>query len=230
VASQRKLHPCALMIRCRLCGIEPQHPDLRICSWPNISLAAIIHDVCIPVALFSKATAANDRLEGTVLIYCTEMVSPLEEYERLGVPKISVPVIYGALLGDDLIEQFEGYRRKRCDSQTNTNTTNTKDDLPVLFIDVTIGRILTGHEGIVHGGIITFLFDEAMAWGHAVIREGPSECVLPSTLFVLRSRRRLISIGTCVLFFSTSLLDSELLESKVFPAITAMLLLSVEEF
>jgi acyl-coenzyme A thioesterase PaaI-like protein len=123
------------------------------------------------------------------------MVSSLEEYERLEVPKIPFHAIYGSpLLGDDLIEQFEVYRRKRCDSQTNTNTTNTKDDHPILLMNVTIGRILTGHEGIVHGGIITLLFDEAMAWGCEVIREDPSIPAVTANLNV--NFRHPIKAGT----------------------------------
>ena len=34
------------------------------------------------------------------------------------------------------------------------------------MFDVQIGRKLTGHEGLVHGGIISLLFDEAIGWGY----------------------------------------------------------------
>jgi acyl-coenzyme A thioesterase PaaI-like protein len=124
------------------------------------------------------------------------MVSPLlEDYEQLEVPTNRFHAVVGALLGDDLLEQFEVYRRRRDDSQNNTS--NTKDGHhPLLFLNVTIGRCLTGHEGIVHGGIITLLFDEATGWGYDLIREAEGSSMRGVTANLNVHFRHPIKVGT----------------------------------
>jgi hypothetical protein len=110
----------------------------QTCMRDESKSRSIHHGAC---ARSSIATANYSTLLVRVCILeGTEMVSPLEEYERVEVPTNRFHAVYGTLRGDDLLEPFEVYRRMR-DSQNNTNT-NTKDDYPLLFLNVPIGRRL----------------------------------------------------------------------------------------
>jgi len=66
--------------------------------------------------------------------------------------------LFGALLGDGFIERYDVYRRKF------TETTKSISQQEIVAVDLKIGNRLNGHPKIVHGGIISLLFDEAMGW------------------------------------------------------------------
>lgn len=110
----------------------------------------------------------------------------VDDYERLEVPALPKHAVYGPLLGTGLIERFNVYARKRLRKTGNPNTgtctsyeasknerrlhpagqqRQQQGDLLVMF-DLQIGQRLTGHDGIVHGGIISLLMDECCGWGY----------------------------------------------------------------
>lgn len=91
-----------------------------------------------------------------------------DRFEELEVPVVPLHAVYGPLSGEDLIEKLHVYGRKGSPRSTITDLD------PILIVNVTIGNHLTGHAGIVHGGIITLLFDEAMGWAYELIRDDPS--------------------------------------------------------
>lgn len=66
--------------------------------------------------------------------------------------------LFGALLGDGFIERYDVYRR------TFTETTTKNSQHEIVAVDLKVGNRLDGHPKIVHGGIISLLFDEAMGW------------------------------------------------------------------
>jgi acyl-coenzyme A thioesterase PaaI-like protein len=39
----------------------------------------------------------------------------------------------------------------------------------MLLVDIKIGNKLNGNHGIIHGGIISLLFDEAMGWARGIM-------------------------------------------------------------
>lgn len=106
----------------------------------------------------------------------------LWEYDKLKVPHIPNHAFVGSLLGKDLIEQFQVYRKR--ERSTTTTGNKTKQENPYLLFNFTIGNRLTGHEGITHGGIITLLFDEAMGWAFREFREDKHVPALTANLNV----------------------------------------------
>ena len=52
------------------------------------------------------------------------------------------------------------------------------------MVDLKVEHRLNGHGGIVHGGIISLLFDEAMGWAHECLQEDPSTTAVTANLTV----------------------------------------------
>ena len=84
--------------------------------------------------------------------------------------------MYGGLRGrKGFIERFDTYECQHFDysetSNINTNKEQEKQQQQLLvYHDVIVGSNLCGHDGIVHGGIIAFLFDETVGWGHTIVQ------------------------------------------------------------
>eukprot|EP00580_Thalassiosira_gravida_P019036 CAMPEP_0201671592 /NCGR_PEP_ID=MMETSP0494-20130426/30094_1 /ASSEMBLY_ACC=CAM_ASM_000839 /TAXON_ID=420259 /ORGANISM="Thalassiosira gravida, Strain GMp14c1" /LENGTH=191 /DNA_ID=CAMNT_0048152999 /DNA_START=35 /DNA_END=610 /DNA_ORIENTATION=+ len=86
--------------------------------------------------------------------------------------------VFGALLGEGLIERYNVYRRVNLENepqhhqrqqQSSLMSSSSKRELTV--VDLKLGNRLNGHAGIAHGGIISLLFDEAMGWASVCLRE-----------------------------------------------------------
>ncbi|OEU13154.1 hypothetical protein FRACYDRAFT_242909 [Fragilariopsis cylindrus CCMP1102] len=84
-------------------------------------------------------------------------------YERMKTPvrgAMKEHAIFGALNGDSMIEKYEIWKQKpRLQQQTNDNDIGIDIDNVVIGY-VQFGDNLNGHIGIVHGGIISLLFDD----------------------------------------------------------------------
>lgn len=90
------------------------------------------------------------------------------------ITKIATPnclnnhAMFGTLFGKrGLIEKFDTYECHAMDQDDEGG--DTKKEQLLLFHDVVIGSNLCGHDGIVHGGITSFLFDEVVGWGHRLV-------------------------------------------------------------
>jgi acyl-coenzyme A thioesterase PaaI-like protein len=81
--------------------------------------------------------------------------------------------VHGTLFGKGMVERFDIYQRilKRDIALSCSTTSSSNDHLKqhrqqqereIIAVDIKIGNKLNGHEGIVHGGIISLLFDEAI--------------------------------------------------------------------
>jgi acyl-coenzyme A thioesterase PaaI-like protein len=86
-----------------------------------------------------------------------------------------------------LIHRWHVYRRVGEDRQSihgrtknhlvsNNNISSQGGDIhdnsaEVALVDLSIGDHLNGHDGIVHGGIVSLLFDEAMGCGYNVVQQ-----------------------------------------------------------
>jgi len=75
--------------------------------------------------------------------------------------------VFGALRGNGLIEQYNVYRRVNVEGKQQQSS--PKRELAI--VDLKLGSRLNGHGGIVHGGIISLLFDEAMGWAFECLQE-----------------------------------------------------------
>uniref|UniRef100_A0A7S2UAM1 Acyl-coenzyme A thioesterase THEM4 n=1 Tax=Attheya septentrionalis TaxID=420275 RepID=A0A7S2UAM1_9STRA len=96
-------------------------------------------------------------------------------YERMKPPPRSMAeshAIFGPLMGNTYIERYHVYRRVSLLSGQDEDDRRTKDQVKeqgpveVAVADIHIGSQLNGHDGIVHGGIASLLFDDAMGWGY----------------------------------------------------------------
>mmetsp|Transcript_16480 Transcript_16480/g.23435 ORF Transcript_16480/g.23435 Transcript_16480/m.23435 type:complete len:208 (+) Transcript_16480:113-736(+) len=83
--------------------------------------------------------------------------------------------VFGSLHGPTMIERFDVHRApsfktkmnevKSNDTTTQGQTYSEFDKLEVTVGSIDIGAHLVGNDGIVHGGIISMLFDEMFGWG-----------------------------------------------------------------
>ena len=87
-------------------------------------------------------------------------------YERMKTPvrgAMKEHAIFGALTGDSMIEKYEIWKQKKPRLQQQTNDNDIGIDIGidnVVIGYVKFGDNLNGHIGIVHGGIISLLFDD----------------------------------------------------------------------
>ena len=122
------------------------------------------------------------------LYHNSSMEDQLEDLERIDVPVLPRHAVYGPLLGAGLIERFDIYAIRGLPSCTGTTCTRTRTchsqnevsnksknerqlhrqqrERLLLIFELQIGDCLTGHDGIVHGGIISLLMDECCGWGY----------------------------------------------------------------
>ena len=71
--------------------------------------------------------------------------------------------IFGPLFGANLIERFNVYKR--------VNTLQSKEQPErneIAVVDIKLGTRLNGHGGVVHGGIISLLFDTALGFAYHI--------------------------------------------------------------
>ena len=115
--------------------------------------------------------------------------------------------MYGGLRGrKGFIEQFDTYECQHFEY----SEANNKEEQLLVYHDVIVGPKLCGHDGIVHGGIIAFLFDETVGWGHTIVQRRRRQ-----RLHQQQSRRRRHSTGN--IGNDVALMDltsSQLLDTK----------------
>lgn len=80
--------------------------------------------------------------------------------------------IFGPLLGANLIERFNVYKR------VNRSTSHSKEQPErneIAVVDIKLGKRLNGHGGVVHGGIISLLFDTALGFAYHICLSGDNK-------------------------------------------------------
>jgi acyl-coenzyme A thioesterase PaaI-like protein len=85
----------------------------------------------------------------------------MSSYDRMVIPargELSGHAIFGTLLGENLIEKYEIWKQ---------GTKRDNDDVTVSF--VTFGSSLNGHPGIVHGGILSLIFDDMFGFAYEAL-------------------------------------------------------------
>jgi len=94
-------------------------------------------------------------------------------YEKMEAPEraqFSSHAIFGTLMADDtphLIKRYNLYRVVR--NQSSKAVSTDDEPIEVAVADIQLGSRLNGHNGVVHGGIISLLFDDAMGWGYEAL-------------------------------------------------------------
>jgi acyl-coenzyme A thioesterase PaaI-like protein len=86
----------------------------------------------------------------------------LQSYQQMEIPdRAQVPghALFGVLIGKDLIESYEVYKRPQEDTESEN----------VLVVLVKFGTRLDGHSGVVHGGILSLIFDDALGFGYEAL-------------------------------------------------------------
>ena len=104
------------------------------------------------------------------------MAFEAERYQRVVLPEDflqSNHAVFGksGLLGaDGCLERFDiWYHQRSSRSRRRPAGRQIQSEDEVIVFDVQLGSKLTGHEGLVHGGIISLLFDEAIGWGYQCV-------------------------------------------------------------
>eukprot|EP00980_Cylindrotheca_fusiformis_P005601 scaffold1184_cov132-Cylindrotheca_fusiformis.AAC.22 len=82
----------------------------------------------------------------------------VESYQKMVVPiraaQFKGHAIFNLLLGEQMIERYDVFKRPA--------TTNNED---VIIAYVKLGDRVDGHPGIVHGGILSLIFDDSLGFG-----------------------------------------------------------------
>ena len=82
-------------------------------------------------------------------------------YEKMELPPrifYEGHAIFGALLGENMIESYDVY--KRSEGSNNDN---------VIVAYVKLGNRIDGHKGVIHGGILSLIFDDALGFGFGAL-------------------------------------------------------------
>ncbi len=96
--------------------------------------------------------------------YYYKKMNPDEMFEA---SSLESHAIFGPLLGANLIERFNVYKR--------VNTSQSKEQPgrnEIAVVDIKLGTRLNGHGGVVHGGIISLLFDTALGFAYHICLSG----------------------------------------------------------
>jgi len=151
----------------------PKSWDNFLSSWRQKSFLTVVHCEAAPHSQSDNDTATDDAN----LIWKVEGDDASYYYERVPLPdrtEHSSHVIFGQLLKPGLIDRYEVYRRVNTttNGDTNTTLTNTNNEQQHITLDEIVvgvlhfGQNLNGHDGIVHGGVVSLLFDDAMGFAY----------------------------------------------------------------
>jgi acyl-coenzyme A thioesterase PaaI-like protein len=91
----------------------------------------------------------------------SEKRSEIQSYHRMKLPERGHSdghALFGILLGENMIESYEVYRRP--DGSADEN---------VLVAYIKLGNRIDGHPGVVHGGILSLIFDDALGFGYEAL-------------------------------------------------------------
>jgi acyl-coenzyme A thioesterase PaaI-like protein len=121
----------------------------------------------------SKWPSTNDRIrlmladetffKNTTNCEETSLLSGLQSYKKMEVPQRGATwdghAIFGLLLGEQMIERYDVFRRPD-DSES--------EDIIIAYVK--LGDRIDGHPGVVHGGILSLIFDDALGFGYEALK------------------------------------------------------------
>ena len=126
-------------------------------------------------------------MRGGDLYYYVKLLPPTDEDTTKQQQRmLTSHAVHGTLFGKGMVERFDIYQRilKRdiaCSTTSSSNNDHLKhrqqrqqqeqqQEREIIAVDIKMGNKLNGHEGIVHGGVISLLFDEAIGCACECIR------------------------------------------------------------
>lgn len=130
-----------------------------------------------PAAVSSRGGVAFCEAASSAAAVPPWITGPSFYYEKMDQPERALTdshAIFGPLNGPGRIERFNMYRRigvadGAAAAEAKGGSGGAGDEPPeaaeVAVGDVQVGDQLNGHDGVVHGGIISLLFDDGMGWG-----------------------------------------------------------------
>jgi acyl-coenzyme A thioesterase PaaI-like protein len=132
---------------------------------PNLTLCASAQPSKNDNKEASTATSNEPTFHGgdPTTYYYEKMAEPPENFAESHA-------IFGALRKPGYVERYTAYRRVHVASTKDiedivTGPSSTVNQ-EVCVADIRIGKDLNGHEGIVHGGIISLMIDDTFGWGY----------------------------------------------------------------
>lgn len=87
----------------------------------------------------------------------SEILEGESSYEKMAIPERGFHeghVIFGVLLGENMIESYDVFKRPEGSNEEN-----------VIIAHVRLGNRIDGHKGVVHGGILSLIFDDVLGYG-----------------------------------------------------------------
>jgi acyl-coenzyme A thioesterase PaaI-like protein len=106
---------------------------------------------------------------------CEDLLLSEEQYEQMTMPtrgQLDGHAIFGTLHGETMIEKYRIWKRKgrRDESDAlNDDDNNSSSDIDVVIGLVTFGSHLNGHPQLVHGGILSLIFDDICGFAYEAV-------------------------------------------------------------
>lgn len=85
----------------------------------------------------------------------------VDRYEKMPLPdrgKENGHAIFGLLMGDKMIESYDIYKRP-----------DDSDEVDVIIAFIQFGNKVDGHPGVVHGGILSLMFDDSLGFAYEAL-------------------------------------------------------------
>jgi len=111
------------------------------------------------------------------IYYYVKLLPPTDDDTTKQQRMLTSHAVHGTLFGKGMVERFDIYQRILKQDIASCSTTSSSNDhlkqqqqrqqqqqqeREIIAVDIKMGNKLNGHEGIVHGGVISLLFDEAI--------------------------------------------------------------------
>lgn len=110
-------------------------------------------------------------MRGGDIYYYVKLLPPTDDDTTKQQRMLTSHAVHGTLFGKGMVERFDIYQRILCSTTSSSNDhlkqqqqrqQQQQQEREIIAVDIKIGNKLNGHEGIVHGGVISLLFDEAI--------------------------------------------------------------------
>lgn len=155
----------------------------RLASAAKSSLEAITshQSTCACEPNTDQTDKTNDSDEHPIGSQSPQVHIP-EGFEIMEIPEwgtLEGHAIFGGLLEQDKIEQYIVLKRQNSNpspptknnllNNNNNNNNHTCNETTVVMAQIQLGQRVNGHPGIVHGGILSLLFDDCFGFAFVAL-------------------------------------------------------------
>jgi acyl-coenzyme A thioesterase PaaI-like protein len=125
-------------------------------------------EAALDASVVHESNNTNQELSTNEMDYYYMKMNPDDMFEA---STLDSHAVFGPLLGANLIERFNVY--KRVNTNNDTTVLQSKEQQPdrkneIAVVDLKLGTRLNGHSSIVHGGIISLLVDTALGFAYHI--------------------------------------------------------------